>query len=119
MSPTDRHTGSDLIHHLADPQEWAAARAAGVYERSTRGRSLAEEGFIHCSSAAQWPLVRRAFYGDVTTPLVLLTIDPRLVTAPVLHEVGNPETGETFPHIHGPLNLDAVVGTAVIPPPHG
>ena len=112
----DPHTS--LIHHLADPQEWAGAQEAGVYERSTRGRSLAEEGFIHCSSAAQWPVVRRAFYGDVTGPLLLLTIDRALVTAPVVDEVGHPETGETFPHIHGPLNLDAVVATTVVEPPH-
>lgn len=110
-----RHT--DVVFHLADPREWADALTAGVYERSTRGRSLADEGFIHCSSAAQWPVVRSDFYGDVRTPLLLVTIDPLLVTAPVLHEVGNPETGETFPHIHGPLNLDAVVDLTVLRPP--
>lgn len=37
------------IFHIADPDEWKAARATGAYTRSTRGQSLAEVGFIHCS----------------------------------------------------------------------
>ncbi len=106
------------IFHLADPDEWAAAVASGGYERSTRGRTLADEGFIHTSYAVQWPVVRRAFYADVATPLLLLTIDPERLTSPLVVEVGNPATGEEFPHIYGPLNPDAVVAVEQLDPPH-
>lgn len=107
------------IYHLADPDDWAAAQESGRYAISTRGRTLAEEGFIHTSYAAQWPIVRSAFYGGVATPLLLLVIDPDRLTSPLLVEVGNLETGEEFPHIYGPLNVDAVVGTTNLDPPHG
>lgn len=106
------------IFHLADPTAWADAVEAGRYEWSTRDRTLAEEGFIHASSAAQWPVVRAAFYADVRTPLLLLTIDPERLASPLVVEVGNPATGEQFPHIYGPLNPDAVVVVEQLDPPH-
>lgn len=107
-----------VIYHLAEQSHWERARRDGIYARSTRGLSLGEEGFIHASSAQQWPVVRRLFYGDVTEPLVLLHIDESRLGSPVVHEVGNPETGETFPHIYGPVDVDAVVDTTVLRPPH-
>lgn len=106
------------IYHLADPADWAAAQSAGAYTRSTRGRSLEDEGFVHCSDAAQWPVVRRTFYGDLPGPLLLLEVDEARLTSPLVREVGNPATGETFPHVYGPLDVGAVVGTTRLDPPH-
>jgi len=106
------------IYHLAEPADWEQAQRDGAYTRSTRGVSLEEEGFIHASTAEQWPVVRRRFYGDVTEPLVLLEIDESRLGSPVVTEVGNPETGEQFPHVYGPIEVDAVVATTVLPPPH-
>ena len=108
-----------MIYHLASQQDWERARRDGVYAISTRGRTLAEEGFIHASSVAQWPVVRRRFYGDVADPLVLLHIDESRLSSPVVDEVGDPATGERFPHVYGPIDLDAVVATTVVEPPHG
>jgi uncharacterized protein (DUF952 family) len=107
-----------VIYHLASPEDWEQARRDGRYAISTRGRTLEEEGFIHASSAAQWPGVRRRFYADVTTPLLLLHIDESRLSSPVVHEVGDPATGETFPHVYGPIDVDAVVDTTVVDPPH-
>lgn len=109
----------DTIYHLADPDDWAASQVSGRYEISTRGRTLADEGFIHTSFAVQWPRVRAAFYGDVVTPLVLLDIAPDRLTSPLMVEVGDHESSEEFPHIYGPLNVDAVLATTILPPPHG
>jgi uncharacterized protein (DUF952 family) len=106
------------IYHLAEPADWAAALGSGRYERSTRGRSLAEEGFIHASTAEQWPVVRRSFYADVAGPLLLLEIDPGLLTSPLVVEVGDPETGEEFPHLYGPLDVAAVVSVTELASPH-
>lgn len=97
------------IFHLAFPADWAAAQEAGAYTMSTRGRTLAEEGFIHCSRGDQWPAVRDRFYGDVTETLLLLQIDTDRLDVPVLEEPGEPGSTETFPHVYGPIPLDAVV----------
>ncbi|GAA1905694.1 DUF952 domain-containing protein [Lapillicoccus jejuensis] len=106
------------IYHLADPTEWADAQRAGRYERSTRGRSLEQEGFVHCSEADQWPGVRRRFYDDVAGDLLLLELDESALRSPVVREPA-PGTDELFPHVYGPLDLDAVVATTVLHPPHG
>lgn len=98
------------IYHLALPDEWAAAQAAGTYERSTRGRSLADEGFVHCSHRHQLAATAARFYADVPAPVVL-TIDPDLLGAPVVEEAAVPG-GERFPHVYGPIPLDAVVAAA-------
>ena len=68
------------IFHIALRSEWDAARRAGSYTTSTRGRTLAEEGFIHASRGDQWQQVYDAFYADVTEPLVLLVIDTDRLT---------------------------------------
>ena len=87
------------IFHLALASEWAQAQATGSYTTSTRGRTLAEEGFIHASRADQWTGVRDRFYADVTEPLVLLQIDTDLLDVPVVEEPPAPGVPETFPHI--------------------
>jgi uncharacterized protein (DUF952 family) len=95
-----------VLYHLALPVDWAAAVAAGRYEMSTRGRSLAEEGFIHCSLPHQVRGVAEAFYSDVAE-LVLLVIDPDRLDAPVRVEA--PEPGApAYPHIYGALPVCAV-----------
>lgn len=106
------------IWHLADPDDWAAARACGSYRCSTRGRSLEDEGFIHASTEEQWPRVRRMFYSDLRGPLLLLEIDPERLGAEVRFEVGDPASPERFPHIYGPLDVDAVTSVRRLDPPH-
>jgi uncharacterized protein (DUF952 family) len=100
------------IFHLATEADWRAAQASGSYTTSTRGRTLAEEGFIHASRGDQWQGVRERYYADVAEPLVLLSIDTAVLTSPVLDEAV-PGTDETYPHIFGPIDVAAVV--AVIP----
>ncbi len=107
-----------MIYHLAEQADWEQALRDGSYTRSTRGVSLEEEGFIHASSERQWPVVRSRFYADVTGPLVLLHIDESRLGPEVVHEVGDPTTGETFPHVYGPIDVDAVVDTTALDPPH-
>lgn len=97
-----------IIHHLALESAWDAAQPAGAYAISTLGLALAEVGFIHCSQPEQVARVHERFYGAVTEPVLLLTIDTDLLTAPwQLDDV--PGEPLPFPHVYGPLNLDAVV----------
>ena len=98
----------DRIFHLALAADWAAAQESGDYRISTLGRTLEQEGFIHASREDQWRATKQRFYADVPEELVLLEIDPALLTSELrVEEV--PEAGDSFPHIYGPLNLDAVV----------
>jgi glutathione S-transferase len=96
------------IHHIALAKSWEAARDAGTYTTSTLGLELADVGFIHCSRPEQLDGVLQRFYADVTEPLLLLTIDTDLLTAPWrLDDV--PGEQLSFPHIYGALNVGAVV----------
>jgi len=97
------------IFHIATLADWAAAQESGAYTTSTRGVTLAEEGYLHASRADQWEGVRAAFYADVTEPLVLLEIDTDLLEVPVVEEVPAPGMTETFPHVYGALAPAAVV----------
>ncbi len=98
-----------LIYHIATAADWARARRDGQYTMSTRGRTLAEEGFIHASTAAQVAPVANAFYQG-EPDLLLLVIDPGRVGPELRYELV-PGQAEPYPHIYGPLNLDAVVAT--------
>jgi uncharacterized protein (DUF952 family) len=99
---------SGLIYHIATCADWERARADGEYTRSTVDKTLAEEGFIHASAASQVARTANKFYRDVPGDLVLLVIDPGLLRAEVRYE-DVPGAELPFPHIYGPLNVDAVV----------
>ena len=88
------------IFHITTAGEWDAALADGAYTAP----SLAEEGFIHASTAIQVPATAGRYYTEVAD-LVLLVIDPDAVTAEIRWEESR---GEAFPHIYGTLDLGAV-----------
>jgi uncharacterized protein (DUF952 family) len=95
-----------MIFHITDTATWATSQRNGEHAGSTRGIDLAEEGYIHCSTAEQWPGVIERFY-DGVPGLLLLHIDEARLTAALVYEQ-LPGAPEPFPHIYGPLNLDAV-----------
>ncbi|WP_037970271.1 DUF952 domain-containing protein [Streptosporangium amethystogenes] len=103
------------ILHLALAADWDAALRAGEYRISTLGRTLDEEGFIHaCASHEQLRGVVERFYRDVTTPLVLLSVDPRGLDVRMEVPADSPEA---FPHIYGPLPVAAVTSVLPFVPP--
>ena len=103
-----------MIFHITTQQAWDDAQNAGEY----RAASLLTEGFIHCSTLAQVLPVANNFYKD-QDGLLLLTIEDTLLSSDLKWEPpsggtpppGVPE-GDPFPHIYGPINLDAVVNTS-------
>ena len=101
------------LYHLALAPEWERARHAGSYDRSTIDRSLAEEGFIHCSFAEQVQGTADRFYRG-RDDVVLLRIDPHRLDAPVRVEVA-PGTGQAFPHVYGPIDVVAVEAADPVP----
>lgn len=96
-----------LIYHIIPRYAWQQAQAEGVY----RGDTLEAEGFIHFSKLEQIEYVaNQRFRGH--TGLQLLVVD----TSRLQHELRyeppfeDYDGSERFPHLYGPLNLDAVVG---------
>lgn len=99
-----------FIYHITPLRDWQAALAAGAYTAD----SLEREGFIHCSTAEQVVDTANRYYAG-QAGLVLLRIRVEALRAEVRYE--NLVGGEMlFPHIYGPLNLDAVAGAADFPP---
>ncbi len=72
-------SGVSRIYHIATRADWEQALADGVYTRSSVGRTLAEEGFIHASQESQVARTANKFYRDVRGDLLLLVIDTDLV----------------------------------------
>jgi uncharacterized protein (DUF952 family) len=98
-----------MIFHVTDAGRWQQSLQDGAHTGSTRGVELAEQGFIHCSTAAQWPGVIARFYAGVAD-LVLLHIDEARLTSPLRYEAAaHDSAGEVFPHVYGPIDLAAVV----------
>ena len=64
-----------MIYHIALPEDWQEAQVSGIYTVSTRGRTLADEGFIHASDTAEQVEAVRQFVYDDLDELLLLTID--------------------------------------------
>lgn len=102
------------LFHVSLPDEWAAAQADGRCTTSTRGKTLAEEGYIHCSFTEQIDGVLARFYADVDE-VVVLRIDPHRVPSPIVVE-DLFDVGEAFPHIYGPIPLDAVIDATTARP---
>jgi len=92
-----------VIYHVTTVDEWNKAKQTGHYEHP----SLKEEGLIHCSQEHQVTAVlERYFTGK--TGLVKLVIDTDKLASKYIFD-WSPSTEDTFPHIYGPVNIDAVV----------
>jgi uncharacterized protein (DUF952 family) len=91
-----------MLLHIAHGDEWERAQVDGVY----RTESLSNQGFIHCSYPQQVTKVANSVYRG-HRGLVLLHIDPDRLDSRVVEEDGG--GGEPYPHVYGPINLDAVV----------
>ena len=91
------------IFHIVRPADWES-HTGDSYE----AESLVTEGFIHCSFAEQLDSVIGRYYSDAEE-IVILEIDPTKLDSKLVVE---PSTGgDNYPHIYGPINKDAVVGT--------
>ena len=99
-----------IIYHITTQEEWDTAVSQGEYQ----AESLSDDGFIHCSAKEQVLIPANEMY-RWQFGLILLKIESDLVTSKLVYEDCY-ETGMDFPHIYGPLNIDAVQGTIDFPP---
>ncbi len=102
----------NLVYHITTRNAARESRLSGEY----RPESLQTEGFIHFSQRHQVLGVANAFYRGQQN-LVILVVEPsRLKTElkyePPIHPSASdsaPPAENVFPHLYGPLNMDAVV----------
>ena len=102
-----------MIYHITSRAAWAEAQVRKQY----RAPSLDSEGFIHCSTREQVLAVAHEIYRG-QSDLRLLCINESRLQAEVRWEApAHPKASmaersaadSLFPHLYGPLNIDAVV----------
>jgi uncharacterized protein (DUF952 family) len=107
-----------LIYHITTRDASLSSRLSGEY----RADSLSSDGFIHFSQRHQVLSVANAFYIS-QTDLVILVVDPTLLKAELKYEApahpsisdSAPSADNQFPHLSGPLTIDAVVEVVDFP----
>jgi uncharacterized protein (DUF952 family) len=97
------------VLHITTRTAWAKAQQQGGY----RAESLERDGFIHPSSPAQVTEVANFLYRG-HNDLILLCAVPEKLHAELRYEALG--TREPYPHLYGPLNLEAVVNVVDFPP---
>jgi len=93
------------IFHIVDRVSWEGQKPSGNYIHE----SLESDGFIHCSEDHQVSKVANAFFSGQSN-LLLLKIDPSKLTSKLHYDMAD-DFDEPFPHIYGPINVDAVEET--------
>jgi uncharacterized protein (DUF952 family) len=102
------------ILHITTKDDWDRAKRKGTYEAP----SLSSEGFIHCSTPRQIVATANRYYRGATD-LLLLVIDESSVSAKLKYEPpagAQSNQNDLFPHVYGPISLDAVVEIIDFPP---
>jgi len=102
-----------MILHIVSRSDWQQAQLQSAYVPA----SLRHEGFIHFSLPDQVIGTANRFYTG-QTDLLLLVVDPASLRPNLRLEppLEAPESAIRFPHLYGPLNLDAVIKVVDFPP---
>ena len=98
-----------FLYKIMSKQEWEKAQAQGIYEGSEVDR---RDGFIHLSAAHQVrATAQKHFSGQ--EDLVLVSVAQESVGPNLKWEASR--GGDLFPHIYGPLQLDAIGDAVPLP----
>jgi uncharacterized protein (DUF952 family) len=107
-----------MICHITTRAAWEAGQESGQF----LSPEFDDNGFIHCSTPEQVLLIANAFFSG-RSGLVLLVIDPARLKSPVRWEPPHSNgrlpdftQNSVFPHVYGPINIDAVVRTVELVP---
>ena len=101
---------ASVIYHFTTLEEWEKAQDKGTYEPPSYQR----EGFIHCATEEQIDGVLEKHFKEHEN-LIKLVIDTSRLTSSLRYDK-NGEHHEAFPHIYGPLNLQAVTEIVFLDP---
>lgn len=110
----------EIIYHLVPESEFRAQ----VKEDKYIPARFELDGFIHCTGEPDTLLaVANDYFSGVEKPVLVLVIETARLAAEVRFEPPAPVAGsgsshlahdQLFPHIYGPLNLDAVTAIGVL-----
>ena len=118
----DQQHPQDTIYHLVTQSDFQSLSKDNVYIPAL----FEQDGFIHCTAEPDTLLaVANDYFSEVEEPVLVLVIDLRRVKAVVKFEPPLPveskgtggshlREGLLFPHIYGPLDLDAVNGVGIL-----
>ena len=99
----------DFIYKICPEPLWRAAEAAGRFDGAPVDLA---DGFVHFSTAAQLrETAARHFAGQAG--LLLIAVEPAVLGSELRYE--SSRGGDLFPHLYGPLPLDAVRNVANLP----
>ena len=88
--------------HLTARETWNVQRHGPEY----RPETFAHEGFIHCTDGEENVIAAgNRYYTTDHREMVCLVIDAGRVQPEIRYE----DSQRIFPHIYGPLNVDAVI----------
>lgn len=96
-----------VAYHLVPAPVWEARGGAPTYVPE----AFEQDGFIHTTNGLD-PLLQVAnmFYTGDARPYMVLVLDTTKLTSELRYD----DEGHIYPHIYGPLNTDAVVGTLAV-----
>jgi uncharacterized protein (DUF952 family) len=97
------------VFHIVSASDWDTALIGGSYAPE----SLATEGFVHLSYAAQVAATANRYYRELDD-LVVVELEPALLEGDLRAEdlTGR---GEAFPHLYGPVPTTAAVALHPLP----
>lgn len=93
-------------------QLWSDCQKDGKYTQSMVGTSHLAEEYIHANTPEQIIPMLNRHYSD-HEDILLLLVDLDKVTSEIKFEASSGPTPGLFPHIYGPLNIDAVYDTLI------
>ena len=96
-----------ITYHLVPAAVWAERNSAAEY----LPEAYDQDGFIHCTNGLdELVTVANMFYTGDPRPFLTLVLDAGKIASDVRYDDPN----ETYPHIYGPLNTDAVIGELAV-----
>ena len=110
----------DVIYHLLPASELYSLKNKNEYIPP----GFSADGFIHCSEGRSMTLaVARDYFLSHPERMFVLEINCRILKSELIYEAPSPipgggtehlENDALFPHLYGPLNLDAVQGAGLL-----
>ena len=111
-SDWEGESANDFIFHVTTKSEWSHALATGIYDRSTKGKSFQDVGFIHASTSIQLEETMNSIYGNSSENLVVLVISQSaLEKAGIELRLEDGGAGEFYPHIYAPIPVNLIMDT--------
>jgi uncharacterized protein (DUF952 family) len=96
-----------MLYHITSRDDWAEAEIEKIYQPPT----LTTEGFIHLSTDKQLLAAANRFYKG-KPDLLVVAINEKHLESDLRYAEAD---GDSYPHLHGPLNMDAVVEVVALP----